>query len=535
MTTKAFSGVKVDAYRFTIGRRFYRIFVALWVTLVLNGEVFSLLSYDRWGSVGLVLFGINIALVYLLTPGRCFNAGIILLLFSSAVASFFLSTYGIVIDRSMLQNVMETDAHEATELLSLNLVMHVAVGLLPLVLLNQVKASSQGRAYKVFKYMGALSLVLIGLGATILVNYQDYAGYFRQHKQIKHLATPLNIITASVSYINNNLLKSPLPFSFIASNVVLAADANKPELLVIVLGETARADHFPINGYERNTTPRLNTKSLINFAQVSSCGTATAHSLPCMFSWQGRDNYRQTIAQSSENVFDIMQRAGVRMNWFDNNSGCKHLCDRMPSVQYWKQPQCDDGCTDDVLLQGLREFTQQVQQQGQQGVVVLHQQGSHGPAYFKRSRPQHKHFLPECKSDTFANCSESEIINAYDNSIVETDALISSVIDQLEQLPIQTAMLYVSDHGESLGENGVFLHGLPYWMAPVAQTHVPMMMWFSEQFTQAHNLDIGCLAKMGQQPTSHDMLFNGLLDMLSINYTTDKSISAGIAQCQHQS
>ncbi|MEW9798685.1 phosphoethanolamine transferase [Alteromonas sp. CYL-A6] len=514
------------------GRHAYRLLIATWLTVVLNQPLFDFLPGHYVLSTGLLLWFMNSIFVYLLTPGRLFVPGIILLTLTSSVASYFISHYGIVIDRSMIQNAMETDSREALELLTPQFFLTVFFGMLPVLALGKVCRAKRPGAKRVAVYVGMFAGLLVTMGTVAGVNYQEYAGFFRQNKQVKHIAIPLNVISATESYVRNNVLATPLPFKQIAPHVTHSIASAQPEVLVVVVGETARADHFPQNGYARNTTPQLSGLNLINFGHVSSCGTATAHSLPCMFSWMGHENYDERIAMSSENVFDIMQRAGFMTAWYDNNSGCKGLCERMPTTNFFELDTCSDGCTDDILTTGLQAFIEDVKRQGQHGVVILHQQGSHGPSYYKRSRPADKRFTPECTSDTFSDCTQDEIINAYDNSLVETDALLSAVISQLSDSGLPASMLYVSDHGESLGENGVYLHGLPYWMAPEEQTHIPMMLWLSDTFSTVHGIDEDCLSSMAGMPQSHDMLFHAILDLTGVDIETAEPVPDGLAQCR---
>ncbi|MCC2616410.1 sulfatase-like hydrolase/transferase [Aestuariibacter halophilus] len=515
------------------GRHTYRLAVATWITAVLNIPLFQSLDSSLVVQVGVLLWLLNGLIVYLFTPGKLLVPGTVVLLLTSSCASYFIYHYGTVIDRPMIQNVMETDMHEAMDLISWPMLMSVLAGALPLVLVGKICQGNRPAPQRIKFY--ALYLLIFGLGITSLAlgNFQQYSGYFRQHKQLKHLATPVNIITAGESYLRNNVLRQEMAFQTIATTVDVAPTTHQPSIVVVVLGETARADHFRANGYGRDTTPTLASDRLINFNDVSSCGTATAHSLPCMFSWLDQAHYEEATARASENVLDVLQRGGIKVQWFDNNSGCKHVCDRIDSVMYWQQPECEDGCTDNVLLDGLRDFTRRVQREGGQGVVVLHQQGSHGPAYFKRSRVENKRFLPECRSETFSGCSTEEIVNAYDNSLVETGALLSGVTRYLEGLKTDAAMLYVSDHGESLGEGGVYLHGLPYWMAPQAQTHVPMMLWLSDGFAQSHSLDTDCISTLASKPQSHDLLFDSLLTLSDVTITTEQPVAGGLSQCRN--
>jgi lipid A ethanolaminephosphotransferase len=287
----------------------------------------------------------------------------------------------------------------------------------------------------------------------------------------------------------------------------------------MVVGETARADHFSLDGYDRETTPRLAEKDVLNFSNVSACGTATRVSLPCMFSNLGRSDYSHDEAKRRETLLDVLNHAGIRTVWLDNNSGCKGVCDHSPT---WTAAGldmdgvCEDGeCYDSVLLDQLQ---QAIDDADQDTVIVLHQNGSHGPAYYRRYPEEFERFTPACQSDDFADCTREEIINSYDNTIYYTDYFLSQVIDLLDNrsAELDTALLYVSDHGESLGEYGLYLHGTPYFLAPEAQTHVPMMLWLSAPYQLDFGMNRSCLEERRVADLSHDNLFHSVLGLMDI-------------------
>ena len=244
----------------------------------------------------------------------------------------------------------------------------------------------------------------------------------------------------------------------------LPAAGRRPALVVLVVGETARAANFSLGGYPRETNPRLAELPIVYFDDVSACGTTTAVSVPCMFSPYGRKAYSDAKAKSHESLLDVLQRTGVSVLWRDNNSGCKGACERVPQHEgrALRHPDfcAGDACFDEVLLEGLPAWIDAL---AGDGLVVLHQQGSHGPAYHERSPAAFKRFTPECADAAVESCSRESIVNAYDNTILYTDFVLSRLIALLEREAerFDVAMLYVSDHGESLGENGLYLHGLP--------------------------------------------------------------------------
>lgn len=507
-----------------------RFLTACWITLLCNSVFFSKLSDSVFYSASAVLLVLNWLLITLLAVGPLFKPALIAIVLTSVSVEYFSTRFGVMFDYTMLQNILETDTKEAWDLVNLRLVLHFLLYAMPpiLYIVSSTKNDISFK-HKALQYGCSLATVIGLMVVLALSQYQSLSGYFRMHKEQQYYATPLNAVSAIKSHIKLKLKPKKGEFQYIANAVNFLPFSEKPSIFIVVLGETARADHFGINGYERNTTPNLASLPIVNFTEVSSCGTATAHSVPCMFSWMSKDNYDEDIAKNSENVIDIIKRSGFNVTWQDNNSGCKNMCDRIKTDKLYEIINCEDGCLDDVLLQQLPQLLNQ----NKNTLIVMHQQGSHGPAYFRRSDAQHKRYLPECKDETFASCSVQEIVNAYDNSLVETDALLGELVTALKAVPnANTGLLYVSDHGESLGENGMYLHGLPYALAPQAQTHVPMFFWLSDSYIADAKLDINCLNNVAANPTSHDALFGSLLGLLSIEIQTDKQVTDLVSPCR---
>jgi lipid A ethanolaminephosphotransferase len=338
------------------------------------------------------------------------------------------------------------------------------------------------------------------------------------------LVTPHNSIGGLVRYWNRHAKLKPLPLVMYGIDAHRTAQAPPPHalptLMVLVVGETARAESFGLGGYARNTTPALAARHVTYFSQTSSCGTATAVSVPCMFSGMTRHKYDADLAKHREGLLDVLKRAGYAVTWIDNNSGCKGACDRVDNLaplaskraQWCEGNECLDGLLDDSIADFLAHAPVQDR------VIVLHQAGSHGPAYYKRYAPAFKRFSPTCDTNAIQGCPRAALINTYDNSIAYTDHILASLIDQLQgqSSRYQSMMWYVSDHGESTGEHGLYLHGAPYLFAPSQQTHVPMLTWLSAQFQASHPKLLGCLNAEKDQTTSQDNLFHTLLGLLSV-------------------
>ncbi|MEJ2384412.1 MAG: sulfatase-like hydrolase/transferase, partial [Xanthomonadales bacterium] len=351
--------------------------------------------------------------------------------------------------------------------------------------------------------------------------YKDYASLFRNHREVHYLLTPLNAINGVYGYVSDVLETPP-------QVVEIGTDAHKgrawqavpnPVVSVVVVGETARAASFSLFGYGRDTNPVLAAHDLIRFDRVSACGTSTAVSLPCMFSDLSRDDFDRSTVRARESLLDVVQHAGIRTVWLENNSGCKGLC---RNSEVWSPAHldvagvCTDGeCLDAILLDRL---DQELVDPRRDTLIVIHMNGSHGPSYYRRYPEAFRVFTPDCRSDELSDCSQDEIRNSYDNSIRYTDWFLGQVIDRLERNShrADTALLYVSDHGESLGEFGMYLHGAPYFLAPEEQTRVPMFLWLSSAYTSGFGIDRDCLRARQSQPLSHDNLFHSVLGMLDI-------------------
>lgn len=500
--------------------------VALFLALTANVSFWRALEALAPGNAGFLattfviqVLVLQLVLALFALPYLWKPAAVVLLL-AAAICSHFMDAYGAVIDRSMIQNVMETDLREAGDLVTTRLALHVlAFGVLPALLVARTPLSFAGWRRETASRLALVAASIALIAGGILFQYKHFSLIGRSHAELRLLLNPTSPLHAVVRYWKKRPApKQIAPIAMDARRVIPAVGA-RPTLVVLVVGETARAANFSLGGYERATNPRLAALPVIYFDDVESCGTNTAVSVPCMFSPYGREAYSDAEAKSHEGLLDVLQRTGVSVLWRDNNSGCKGACDRVPRQlgSELRQPAlCDgDGCFDEVLLEGLPAWIEAL---SGDGLLVLHQEGSHGPAYHERSPQAFKRFGPECTDAAVEGCSREAIVNAYDNSILYTDFVLSRLIALLEReaARFDVAMLYVSDHGESLGEDGLYLHGLPFVLAPEAQTHVPMLLWLSGGFTEGHRVDRACLERRRHESFSHDHLFHSVLGLFDV-------------------
>ncbi len=445
------------------------------------------------------------------------------LLVTGALVAYFMNSYGVMIDQPMIQNVFETDATEAGDLLNVRLFLYLLfLGVIPSVLVLAIRVRYRSLPGQLKLSIGGAALSLAVMVAVLLGFYQDYASLFRNERHLRYMLSPTNYIHATWKYAKERFDGGQRTLAQIGTDAARGPlwQGNKPVLFVLVVGETARAANFSLNGYGRPTNPKLAEEALINFRHVSSCGTATATSVPCMFSRLGRDEYDDKKARSQEGLLDVLSHAGVPVLWRENNSGCKGVCDRV-QVQtrkaFGNAEDCEnDNCFDQAMLHGLDRLL--TRNPGDR-VIVLHQNGSHGPAYHQRYPKQFELFTPVCTTSELQACDQQSIINAYDNTILYTDYFLEQVIELLKRNSerYDTAMIYVSDHGESLGEHNLYLHGLPYFIAPDEQKHVPMDVWLSDSFRERLGLDGACLSRESDAAFSHDNLFHSVLGLLDVS------------------
>ena len=449
------------------------------------------------------------------------------MLLLSAVTSYYMDSLGVVIDRDMIQNVMVTTFTESKHLITFDFVSHVVIfGGLPALLVACVRIRPQ-RPLKAIALPIISFVVCLALSAALLMSdLKSYSSVLRERKDLMSSFQPGAPLVGAIRYARMLSRARHATVAAIGEDAIKGASwagADKPVLTVVIAGETARAQNFSLNGYARNTNPRLSALPVVNFSDVRSCGTATAVSLPCMFSRLTHADYSYERGLSQQNVLDVLSHAGLHVEWWDNNTGDKGLADRLVSrslTHAGNAEFCAAGeCTDGIFLQALDDFADTVTQDT---VLVLHQIGSHGPTYHLRYPETFERFAPACRTAEFKNCSTEEIVNAYDNTIAYTDEILAETIGLLQSKEnLITAMIYVSDHGESLGEGGLYLHGSPYFMAPEQQTRVPMILWMSGAFQSVFGIDQTCLGKRKDQPLSHDNLFHSLLGMLDIT-TADR-------------
>ncbi len=477
-----------------------------------------------------LLASLNSLLVVPLLGKRWAKPLLNLLLLATAFAVYFIQHYNVYLDADMLRNAVKSDPAEASEMISSSMIVPILLyGVLPaaIIWMIPIRDSTWGSTIK------RRLIVLVGaavlFGVSLLALFQPLSSLMRNHKEARYLITPANYIYGFVQVAKGERKQIKQVREVIGADATLAKTTNtKPFITVMVVGETVRAANWGLNnsvtGYPRMTTPELAKLDVVNFTDVTACGTNTEVSLPCMFAPMGRRDYDENKIRRQQSALHVLARAGVAVRWRDNQSGCKGVCAELP-VEFVRdilpaqarEALCEKGghCKDEGLLYGFNEW---ISTATGNHILVMHHLGSHGPAYYKRYPNAFDIFAPACQSDNLRDCDQQHIVNAYDNTLLYADSNIAAVIKILKSHSdkIDSNVLYVSDHGESLGEKNLFLHGMPYAIAPDVQKKVPLVMWFSEGMKQRLRLNDTCLYAKVNQPITHDHVFHTLLSLTQV-------------------
>lgn len=439
------------------------------------------------------------------------------LLIIAAFASYYTDNFGTVIDNIMIQNIVETNVNEAADLLTVDLIITVLLmAILPIAIIATIHVNQYSWQKKCWLQIKNIFLACVVIIIMLYIFSAQFTNFFREHKPLRFYLNPIYPIYSSLFFAKETFTpQEDNSFITVVNSATVTDNETHKKLYIVIVGETVHAGNLAINGYERDTTPLLAKRSnLISYDKFYACGTSTAISVPCMFSFDDRKSFDNKRSRRTQNVLDVIAQSGVSVLWRDNNSSSKGVADRV-EYQDFKSSElntvCDIECRDVGMLNGLQTY---INQQDGSILIVLHQMGNHGPAYYKRYPQAYEKFTPTCKTSELSACKTEEIVNAYDNAILYTDYFIDQSIKLLEQNNnnFETAMFYIGDHGESLGKNGVYLHGMPYLFAPEEQTHVPLIAWFGS----TSHVDINKTVQQSSKENSHDAFSFSLLHAFNI-------------------
>ena len=392
---------------------------------------------------------------------------LVLFFIINAVAVYFINTYSVIIDESMIGNVLNTNYSESSSFFSIKLVLYVVfLGILPSIFIIKAKIIT----VTVKKFLVSISLTLLFLLTLAFANASNWLWIDKNSKTLGGLAMPwsyaVNIPLFYIHQFKKNEKEILLPDATIKDN--------QKSVVILVIGESARSENFSLYGYPKNTNPLLSKTPNVSHFNATSDATYTTAGVKSIVEHENTDELYEILPNYLyRNNVDVIWRT---TNWGEPPVHIKNYQNREALM-----PNCKgDGCDyDGILLSGLKE--QILASKKNKILIVLHTSTSHGPTYSKKYPAQFEIFKPVCNSVELGNCSHTELVNAYDNTIVYTDYLLANVIEDLKQLQeYKSAMIFVSDHGESLGENNLYMHGLPRSIAPKQQYEIPFIVWTSD-------------------------------------------------------
>lgn len=522
--------------------------VAVYILAALNHSLWIEVRTSLAASSGLAGFGALSAAVYcrlvgnliltlaLVTWPRIGKPLLAILILVSAASAYYVDTFGVRLNEEIIQSIFETQRAEAMQLITTGSVGWIALfGILPAVLVLLVPV----RFLPPRKSLGLRALIVLFAAGLLLVppmlTGRNYVYFERNHRSMYDVYNPYAALSGTFHYLQRDVFRRKKTMTPIGTDATLAPDAAmaaRKRVVVLVVGETARAENQSLQGYARETNPEMKRVGAIYFSDAWSCGTATTVSVPCMFSNMTRAKFDKPTAKAHWNALDVLQHAGVDVYWRDNDEGCKDVCARVPNDDLTNAKiagLCDaNGCQDEVLIADLPERLKKMRSPA---LLVLHIKGSHGPAYFQRYPAAFNVFKPGCDTAEVQTCTYAQTVASYDNTILYTDHVLGQVVDALKAAPeIDSAMMYLSDHGESLGENDVYLHGADWATAPTQQKHIPMLMWLSPEWVRDSGVRLDCMAQRRLQPASQDNVFHTLLGFFDTHttvYTPELDLLAG--------
>jgi len=480
-------------------------------------------------SLVFLLIALNIFLFTLLSSKYTTKPILITVVLVSSLTNYFMNSYHIIIDDNMIRNTLQTNLNESMDLLSIKQLIYLLIlGVIPAIFIYKSKIEYRSLNEELISKAKTILLSLLIIIVSIMIFSKYYTSFVREHKPLRFSINPTYWIYSIGKYVGLTFSSGEIIVKPIGVDAKVIKSSSKNKIIIMVVGEAVRADHLSLNGYKKETNPLLKKENIINFSNTYSCGTSTAESVPCMFSIFDKADYSYKKGISNENILDVLNHTNdISILWRDNNSDSKGVALRV-SYQYYKTAQnntiCIEGeCRDEGMLVGLDKYIEK--NRGKDILIILHQMGNHGPAYYKRYTKDFEKFKPVCKTNQLEQCTKNEISNAYDNALLYTDYFLSKTINLLKKYDKthETAMIYMSDHGESLGENGVYLHGLPYFIAPDAQTHIGALMWFGTEISKY--IDVQKIRQNSDKKYTQDNLFHTLLGIFEVKTEVyDKSL-----------
>ncbi len=473
----------------------------------LASYVFDNIDYKSSGSFVLIasivlahfcINGIFLSLISLMGTNLCRHLGALFFI-GNSIAFYFMASYNVMLDKTMMGNVLNTNTAEALDLYHPKIFLYIVfLGILPALYLYRFKISKTSLWKKIAIIVGSL---VIAVGWAFL-NSSTWLWFDEHAKNLGARVLPWNYAINSLRYYFEQREKAKPKLL-----TDLHFEKNEETLVVLVIGEAARRANFSLYGYERLTNRQLEKQDSLTALKANSCSTYTTASIKCMLSHQGG---KKGFARY-ENLPSYLTRFGVKVLWRTTNWGEPEmdvsLFQKREEIANATGKKCENMGYDEALLCGLTEQIESLH--GLRTLVVLHQNGSHGPLYSKKYPKQFEYFTPSCKTVELQKCSPEELVNAYDNTILYNDHFLDSLIEILKQQKRRVLMIYMSDHGESLGEQGFYLHGTPKQIAPSYQYEIPFLVWTNEKFRKTRQM------KPLQEEYGQDAIFHSVLGAFS--------------------
>lgn len=448
-------------------------------------------------TVGLavIMLALNYFFYYLvMRPGKIAGKCLLAFMFiGDAVSLYFINTYEVLITDKMMGNVFNTQFSEASGFFSLSFILYVIfLGILPGVWLFLQKID-YGTWKSYFANIGGALAVVIAIA---FANMQNWTWIDRNSTELGSLLMPWSYTVNSVRFYNGekkrNQKEIPLP------DAVIANDSK--DVCILIIGESARRENFSLYGYGKDTNP-LMAKDSVTALIADAAATYTTAGVKAILSHEPGGKLYEILP-------NYLDRTGVDVTWRTSNWG-------EPPVHIEKYYKADklsemypeaDGRYDGVLLAGLKETIENSAKD--KILIILHTGTSHGPTYNKKYPAEFEVFTPVCNTVEMSKANPAELMNAYDNTILYTDFLVHSAIDILREIPDRRGcVIFISDHGESLGENNLYMHGVPMSMAPKEQIEIPFIVWTSDKNQKIKNIE-----KAGQYH-----IFHSILDFMGID------------------
>jgi len=470
-----------------------------------NIEIQSFNGIALLASITVLALLLNAVVFYLLLYGLRMAGKVLMALFFiiNAIAVYFVNTYGVIIDKSMIGNVLNTNYDEASSFFSITFVVYlVVIGIIPAILLFKVKAAK----VKFKKFIVQVSLTLVFLLLLIYANATNWLWIDKHSKQLGALVMPWSYVVNTGRFYKSQNKKN--------KEEILLPDLtgkdNTKSVVVLVIGESARSANFSLYGYGKNTNPLLSATKNLHVYNAESSATYTTAGIKAILDHKETGKYYEILP-------NYLYRNGIEVFWRTTNWGEPTVHIENYQTKEYLENLCQGAqCAyDEVLLYGLKDLV--LESTNNKVLIILHTSTSHGPTYYKKYPEEFNQFTPVCRNVELSKCTNEELINAYDNTILYTDYILANLIAELQDLEeYNTSMIFVSDHGESLGENNLYMHGIPMSIAPAEQYEIPFIVWTSNDSLQFKN----------EEMLSQYNVFHTVLDFLAVESPVyDESMS----------